>query len=430
MATRKITRTSSAPASRTPRVGRRPEHPFNLHTKPFAVVPFMIAPVLPGETLDSGLLQSRVVTDPIKHPLIGWHKEYFWFYVKLRDLDAREAITAALTNPESTMPGALSALDSKYYTAAGGIPWAKLCLQRVIEEYFRDENEAWNSWMIDGYPAAKVRNDMWSDSLMADADFDRRQQEVTGTGEGGAILAEDIDDAMKTWQMLKDNQLTEMTYDDWLRAYGVTPTDSKSAEVKDLHRPEMLRHVREWSYPSNTIDPANGTPRSAVSWSVAARLDKARFFTEPGFILGLTTARPKVFFAGQTGSIVGHMDDAISWLPPQVADNPWKSFINFAKDTGPVPAMVDANGYWIDLKDLFTRGDQFINYPLVATDPGLVALPKPNGQTKYVTDTDVAELFVSTEAATQRVREDGVCQLIIRGRQRDTNPAVISTPPI
>lgn len=429
MATRKITRTTTAPSQRSPRVGRRPEHPFNLVTKPFAIVPFMIAPVLPGETLDSGLLQSRVVTDPIKHPLIGWHKEYFWFYVKLRDLDAREAITAALTNPESTMPGAISTADPKYYTAAGGIPWAKLCLQRIVEEYFRDENEAWNSWLIDGYPAAKVRNDMWSDSLMTDAKFDRRQAEIE-VGADGKIAAEEIDETMKTWQMLRDSQLTEMSYDDWLRAYGVTPTDSKSAEVKDLHRPEMLRHIREWSYPSNTIDPSDGTPRSAVSWSIAGRLDKDRFFKEPGFIVGLTTSRPKVFFAGQTGSIVGHMDDAVSWLPPNHADNPWKSFINFAKGAGPVPAITDENGYWIDLKDLFTRGDQLLNYPLVATDPGLVALPKANAQSKYVTDADVAELFVGATADLQRIREDGVCQLIIRGRLRDTNPAVVAAPPV
>lgn len=426
MATRKITRTATAPSQRGPRVGRRPEHSFTLETKPFAVVPFMIAPVLPGETLDTGLLQSRVVTDPIKHPLIGWHKEYFWFYVKLRDLDAREAITAALTNPETTMPGSINYVDGKYYTANGGIPWSKLALQRVIEEYFRDENEAFDSWIIDGYPAAKVRNDNWADSLIADANFERRQAEIE-VGADGRITAEEIDETMKTWQLLRDSQLTEMTYDDWIRAYGVTPTDSKSHEVKDLHRPEMLRHIREWSYPSNTIDPTDGTPRSAVSWSIAGRLDKPRFFTEPGFILGLTVARPKVYFGLQTGSIVGHMDDAVSWLPPNHADNPWKSFIHFAEGQGPVPYLEDENGYWIDLKDLFVRGDQFTNID-GANRINFVGLPRNNSQSKYVSDAEVADLFVGAEKNS--IREDGVCQLVIRGRQRDTNPAVVTTPPV
>ena len=425
MATRPITRTRTAPSQMSRRVQRRPEHPFNLRSVPFALTPFMIAPVLPGETLESGLLQSRVVSDPIANPLVGWHKEYFWFYVKLRDLNDRDAITAALIDPEATMPGAVGAAVNKYYTAAGGINWTQKCLDRVVEEYFRDENEPASSWLIDGYPAVKNNIDNWSDSLMADANFERRDINLDTIN-----TVEELHEAEKTWQLLRDSQLTDMDYHDWIRAYGVTPTDTKSAEAKDLHRPELLRHIREWTYPTNTIDPATGTPSSAVSWAVAGRMDKSRFFAEPGFILGLTVARPKLYFGKQLGSIVGFMDDTVSWLPPNHAENPWKSFIQFAKGAGPVPAMQDANGYWIDLKDLFTRGDQFINYaPDVAV--GIIAdLPKPNGQNKYLTEADARQLFLGTTPEKQLIREDGVCQLIIRGRQRDTNPAVVATPPV
>lgn len=425
MATRRISVNRTAPSQRSARIQRRPEHPFLLTTKPFALVPFMIAPVLPAETLENALLQSRVVTDPVKHPLIGWHKEYFWFYVKLRDLDARDAITAALVNPSLEMPGKAVAEAPKWYTANGAINWVQLCTQRIVEEFFRDENEAWNAWTVDGYPTVKNNIDNWADSLMVDANFEKRDIDMSTID-----TVEELDEQMKYWQLLRDSQMTDMDYDDWLRAYGVRPDDSQSKEVKDLHRPELIRHVREWTYPTNTIDPSDGTPRSALSWAIAARSDKARFFKEPGFIVGLTTCRPKMYFANQKGSLAGFMDDAVSWLPPQHADNPWKSFIQFAEGAGPVPTITDENGYWVDLKDLFTRGDQFVNFALDPVNEGLVNLPKPNAQNKYVSETDIAELFVGTEADRQRIREDGVCQLTIRGRQRDTNPAVVATPPV
>jgi len=57
-----------------PRVGRKlraPQHHWSLRHVPFALQPFCIAPVLPGETMKNALLQARAVTMPIKSPLVG-----------------------------------------------------------------------------------------------------------------------------------------------------------------------------------------------------------------------------------------------------------------------------------------------------------------------------------------------------------------------
>jgi len=61
---------------------------FNLVTKPYQLQPFMIMPVLPGETLQNMMLQSQVWSDPLASGMknIGWWCEYFFFYVKWRDL--------------------------------------------------------------------------------------------------------------------------------------------------------------------------------------------------------------------------------------------------------------------------------------------------------------------------------------------------------
>jgi hypothetical protein len=61
-----------------------------------------IAPVLPGETMKNLLLQARVVSDPIKNPLIGWWCEFYFFYVKHRDLDDRDVFTEMMVNPATT----------------------------------------------------------------------------------------------------------------------------------------------------------------------------------------------------------------------------------------------------------------------------------------------------------------------------------------
>ena len=45
-------------ARRTGRVTRSPRHTFQLRHRPFLLQPFMLAPVIPGETMKSLLLVS------------------------------------------------------------------------------------------------------------------------------------------------------------------------------------------------------------------------------------------------------------------------------------------------------------------------------------------------------------------------------------
>ena len=53
--------------ARMGRATRKPVHNFNLESRPFQIQPMLIAPVLAGETLSNLLLQSRVVTAPLKN---------------------------------------------------------------------------------------------------------------------------------------------------------------------------------------------------------------------------------------------------------------------------------------------------------------------------------------------------------------------------
>ena len=235
----------------------------------------------------------------------------------------------------------------------------------------------------------------------------------------GTIKASEVETTLRNWQWLRANRLTEQTYEDFLRTYGVS-----IPKAEEEHKPELVRYIREWTYPSNTVDPATGVPSSALSWSIAERADKDRFFKEPGFLFGVSVIRPKVYFSKQTGSAVGLMNDALSWLPALLKHDPMTSLKKVGTvpesgagvgiGLGPIPKAADA--YWVDVRDLLMYGDQFINFDLTATDAGLVALPAANLQRKYVATADVDALFSGTN---KKVRADGIVSLKVMGTQQD-----------
>ena len=91
---------------------RRPRHDFNVRHMPFCITPFAIAPVLPGETLKDGNLQSRAVVDPIKNPLIGWWLEHYVFYVPHGAMPKAQSWQDMVLEPNRDMSGDLTAAAS------------------------------------------------------------------------------------------------------------------------------------------------------------------------------------------------------------------------------------------------------------------------------------------------------------------------------
>lgn len=405
-------------AAKTGRVTRSPRHSFQLRHRPFLLQPFMLAPVIPGETMKSLMLQSRAVTSPIANPLIGWWLEYYFFYVKHRDLDGREDFTEMMLDIDKDMSGYNASADATTYHMAGRINWAALCLKRVTEEYFRGEDETWNTNAIGGLPVVQINGDSVLNSAILDDNFEAPADvaiPVNATPNPDVVMASDIDQAMRTWSFLRANQMTPLDYEDWLATYGI------QRKPEESHRPELLRYVREWQYPSNTVNPADGVPSSAVSWAVAERADKDRFFREPGFLFGVTVARPKVYLRNQDGSVADVMQSALNWHPAMMRDDPWTSVRQFAETDGPFSVVTDAGGYWLDLKDLMIYGDQFVNFaPAGVVNGNFVDLPSAGFNTRYPDSDDLNGFFAAPEANT--VSQDGVVQLSILGALEDTTP--------
>lgn len=409
--------TMIADAKKMGRKMRYPEHTFQLRTKPWQIQPFVIAPVLPGETMTNALLQARVVTDPIKNPLVGWHKEYYLFYVKLRDLDVSAQLLPMFVEPNHSTAALNTAAATAFYHNGGAINFTKLCLDRVVDEYFRDEGETVDGFQIANMPAAAVNRTSWLQSaILASAIADREVMPGEDTENENEIAG--FDPHYAAWEHLRAAKLMDLTYEDYLKTYGVTGPTVETI-VPD-NKPELLRYIRDWTYPSNTINPVDGLAASACSWSIVERVDKDRFFKEPGFVFGVTIARPKVYFSRQIASLAHRMGTPFDWLPAILRGQDHTSLRQFAPgaDNSPLGANASA-AYWVDMKDLFLYGDQFVNYAL-DNDSSVAALPTTNLNSRYATYADAQALFKIS--ASDNVREDGVCRLTIKGALMDTTP--------
>lgn len=409
-------------AAVTGRKPRRPQHTFNLKHRPYEIAPFMIAPVLPGETLKNFLLQSRCVTDPLTNRLTGWWLEYYLFYVPHQAMTGdRTALETMMLDPSATQSALKTTTDNMFLYFEGGasghINWQKKCLDAVVNEFFREDGTdvTTAAGLFGSNPIAQVHGESWLDSVLL-------RSQLPDGGEipedASNVSYDQFDRLQALYELQREMGLANMTYDDWLATYGVT-----TPKQEDPTRPELLRYSKDWSYPTNTVDPLTGVPTSAQSWVTAIRGDKDRFFKWPGFIFGVTVARPKVYFSKQKGAAVALMDDAFSWFPALMNEEGAVGLKTVGATDGPLAGNTGGNQYVVDIRDLLIYGDQFVNYDMTSVvDRSLVALPTTAMQKRFAASADVDALFSGSTAATRLVHQDGIAAMTILGRQHDMTP--------
>lgn len=325
--------------------------------------------------------------------------------MKFTDLvDQADALTGMLlsqTNAAHTGAGTYYDANTAFYHRAGYPNFAKMAYDRVVETKFRDKNEGLvvASEAHSSYYRAKFRDHGLFDSIVPEA-FDDGPLAPTG------------DTTMDAWQQAQDlydylvaTNLTDMSYEDWCKAYGVNIPKAQ------LHEPEVLATWKEWSYPSNTIDPATGAPSSAVSFVVRKNVAARKFFTEPGFLIGIHVLRPKLYFKDQVQSGTDYLNTAMSWLPAVLLDNPATSIRKFEDQE--LLASVPGGEFMVDMRDVFVHGDQFSN--LGSGVPTNFVNMAAASLYQYPANGDLYDLFVTDEMTMC----DGFLNLDIVGRQRD-----------
>ncbi|UOF79809.1 major capsid protein [Microviridae sp.] len=389
---------------------RRPSHPFALRHRAFALQPFLVAPVQAGETLKSALVQHRTVTDPVKSAVTGWWLEHFLFYVKISQTTVP---TDFLFTPGYAIPGGnLVTADSEHryqvYTAGEtNINWLGECMKPIVTHYFRsddeDESLAAGKW-TDTYIAGRVGVDIFESAMLQSVKTGVTDVNVD-LNSSGTIMVGEIEQAFRQYQLAKQNNLTSMTFEDYLAQQGVNVPSEKF----DAGKPELLRVNRDWTYPSNTIEPTTGAAASAASWAGSMRADKDRFFSEPGFLIGVQLCRPKVYLSAQNGTLSGFLNSANKWLPRWLNQDALAAIEDIAVASGSVdnPAAIS-----IDLRDLFERGEQFIGGNIANGKIPVLATSDNNGVGRYPVLADVTALFVDG-VTNYHVRTDGVVDLAI-----------------
>lgn len=412
-------------ASRAARVYRNPRHDFHtFNQQPFEIQPVAIAPVLAGETMKNAVMEARMVTNPVRNRLIGWWSEYSLYYVRLRDLvllnggDAsRPAVEKMLLDMgyDIRTGNTSAAAAERYHADTGNIDWLHHCMTQIVDHYWRSGEDATNIAMIgNNYMASlKGRNGI-HDSLFSTGELE--DVEVPA----GPTMNE-LSTLEHTWLMLRQAQMTDMTYEDYVEQFGV-----RRAQLEELGKPELLRVWSEWAYPSNTIAD-DGSASSALSWTAKGRADKDRFFKEPGFLVTVSCARPKVYLGKQKEAAIHVMNDALSWLPATLKDQVWSSIRNFDAGTG-IYADIDFGddgatptpneyGYTLDIRDLFIYGDQFVD-DLTKTDGNFVTAPAGSHRSdQYPTTNDINALFAGETGG--RIEQDGYISFSILGTQVD-----------
>lgn len=389
------------------RVPRTPKHTFNIRHKPFQITPFMIAPVLAGETLKNMNFSSRAVTDPVVNRLCGWWLEHMFFYVKLRDLDAADEFAQLVLADAGTIPTDAVAKALHYHHS--GINYVDMCLDRIVDCYFRDEGETVSIAEVDNLPLAGLMHSSWVDSVYKESELATDVIDQTPTAD---IPYPEFEKQYAHWQFIRGMQVTEMSFEDYMGTFGI-----RASTADHIRKPELVRWTREWQYPTNTIAD-DGTASTAVSWSVSGRADKDRLFKEPGFVVGVTLARPKVYLGNQREAAVHTLDTALSWLPAVMKEEVYTSLKDQAAGTGPLGGLYAATPYVLDVRDIFIHGDQFVNH--AGTSVPKVSLPNDDHTDgAYPTAQNLLDFFVDAAGTKTFVEQDGVVDLNILGTQVD-----------
>lgn len=402
----------------TSRVGRYPKHTFQTRELPFTAQPFMLARVLPGETMQNLFMESRVVTDPILNALITWKKQYFFFYIKATDLMLDVFRDMFVDPANAELSGHDEAANiARTYTAKGAVDWTGKCLDRVVDTYFRDEGEVAADYVTAaGDRIVQIRQNSFLDNLTDKDDMPE------GDAIAGATDAGDLDRMMDAFEMLRSMGIANMTYEDWLRSQGINIPN------RDENKPELLATFSDSQYPSNTVDPTTGTPSSAVSWVFRNGEKSPKMFKEPGFVLGISVTRPKVYYGALAGSAAGFAQRAWDWMPNYTMNMPETSLKMFALDAGPLGTRTtDLDAYWLDMRDELLYGDQWqnvhtFNEAIASNTVGathMLALPGANFNWKYPSEAMCKSFFVDAAGTAFYIRQDGYVSLNIKGVQVD-----------
>lgn len=402
--------TNAAPT--TSRRTRYPKHSWHIRFRPYQLQPMCIAPVSAGDTVKHLRFESRVLTDAIIDRIAGWWSEMYWFYVRFSNLDEYTAAQRMAVTENDALTGLVTAANSWTMHNGQGPDWLKMCMVPIVRNYFRPENGDWNDYLLDGVPGAGIVGQSWLDTITLHGDFT-------------AAPSDDYSGHWSAYEQLRKAKLVTMDYPEYLASQGVDVPEQLLQPLQEKRRVELLRFTRQFSYPANTVKEDGSGTVAAVSWVTAERMDRAIYCDEPGFIVGVSLVRPKVFRKGQVACGVSVLRDSRTLAPPMLDEAPQQSLYKITgAGVGPVTKSAGVD-YWLDTQGVYVLGDQFVND---ATVGPMVTLPNSTTLVKtYPASGDINGLFVDGAGSAIKVESDGMASFSIVGRhQLGTSPQALT----
>lgn len=397
---------------------RRPRYKFLVDQFPYLLFPVALGPVWPGESMVNLWFESRVVSEPLASSISGWGVEYYLFYVKMSDLVDHPEVMDMLIDPTNaalTGSGTYYDADAQFNHQAGFPNYGKMCYDRIVKTYFRDDGEDLAT------PAGAKVGSLYMVKFKDHALFDSITSSTFDDAIATPPVADGMDDlarAQDLYDYLVAANLTDMSYQDWCAAYGVkTP-------ATELNEPELLLKWSDWGYPSNTINPVDGSPSSAFSTVIKKSFNEPRFFKEPGFLQLLSVYRPKLFIENQKSNSTDYLNTALSWLPAMLSADPTTSVREFQNNVIMTAPSVGTDKSIVDMRDVPLYGDQYIyTIDAAAGDNPVVASFQEGAAMRYPAYAELGKLFTDETGDFWTVHADGFVNFDIVGRIQDYTTA-------
>lgn len=394
------------PGQTRQRKRRTPNFPMVGGMKPFGLYPLMVHPVLPGETLDFFSGKIRIGSKPIKHPFCGAWLEMWLCYVKMTDINVN--LGNMFISDDYATTGYTSGADNdRNFVKSGQIDWVNRCMKAIHNSYFLDADEP--ERFIDGVRQVKLNNRSWMHSMI----FEPTDEAVGVTDIG------DLGQQLTGYQMMQLMQMSELSYEEYLKQFGVNALNAKEGD------PEILRFYRSWTQPTNMIEPSDGTPSSAWFWSEEVRAEKPKYFNEPGFLVLCGTIRPKMYLANVAASMVGEMWGFSDWFPAYNLDDPNAAVKKLSSSTPVLENVTLGLDLLYDYTDLLSHGEQFHNGNALYTVPTATAPDVAVGKDpqdlrgEYCTQADIDAMFVSAASADKFCFYEGMGMARVAGHVKD-----------
>lgn len=417
---------------------RKPVFPVAGTMKPFGLYPMMVTPVLPGETMSGFEAKLRHLSMPVRSPFAGAWLEMWVVYVKLTDIS--HALAEMFISTDMPTTGYTADVDNQLlFQRPGSIKWVDMCTTKFHESYFLDDGEIRRE-VETGIPMIRASNINWTQNLMFKPD-DLTVSDLPSNPDG-QLTGLDLNALMS---------MSEISYEKYLQQYGVSPAVTTKME----HKPEILRYLRSWVTPTNTIDPTTGAPSSCWAWSQTATAEKPRRFDEPGFLCVFHSIRPKMAAGFLSRPYLNTLWGFADFFPAYNLTDPAAGVVGGSSDFEPFYGSKLLEGTSKDIiwdhRDLLNHGEPFYNswsydtarkkvvgtndyrtprmgpYPVPSIERKVLnaSSPEQDLRHEYPSLIDINSLFKEQEIASPNEARrtciyEGLCEITIQGHLKDT----------